>query len=47
MAGRRDDLALLDAIPGRTILVVGDLCLDVYIFGEPVRLSRDSGEAPM
>jgi len=42
MAGRRDDLALLDAIPRQTILVVGDLCLDVYIFGEPVRLSREA-----
>jgi rfaE bifunctional protein kinase chain/domain len=42
MAWRHDLLALLDAIPGRAILVVGDLCLDVYLFGEPVRLSREA-----
>ena len=42
MAWQRDLLTLLDAIPGRALLVVGDLCLDVYLFGEPVRLSREA-----
>lgn len=42
MRDARDLAALLDAMPGRTVLVVGDLCLDVYVFGEPVRLSREA-----
>ena len=34
--------ALLRAIQGREILVVGDLYLDAYIFGLPTRVSREA-----
>ncbi|MBX6342134.1 MAG: D-beta-D-heptose 7-phosphate kinase [Thermomicrobiaceae bacterium] len=41
-----DDLArlrpLLASIPGTKVLVVGDLYLDHYIFGEPARVSREA-----
>lgn len=38
--GRLRDL--LDAIGGRRVLVVGDLYLDRYIFGQPSRISREA-----
>ncbi|HEU5423375.1 MAG TPA: PfkB family carbohydrate kinase, partial [Nitrolancea sp.] len=34
--------AALAAIRGRTLLVVGDLYLDCYIFGHPARVSREA-----
>jgi rfaE bifunctional protein kinase chain/domain len=33
---------LLDQIRGRRVLVVGDLYLDAYIFGQPERVSREA-----
>jgi len=35
-------LPLLDRIRGRRVLVIGDLYLDAYIFGQPERVSREA-----
>ncbi len=35
-------LAILDRIPTKRFLVIGDLYLDRYVFGEPVRISREA-----
>lgn len=37
-----DVLALLQAARGRRIAVVGDAVLDRYVYGEPVRISREA-----
>ena len=37
-----DVLALLDAARGRRIAVIGDAVLDHYVYGEPVRISREA-----
>jgi len=43
MRGRRTRLLdLLSRIPTKRFLVVGDLYLDRYIFGEPARISREA-----
>jgi D-glycero-beta-D-manno-heptose-7-phosphate kinase len=34
--------ALLENIAGRRFLVIGDLYLDAYIFGQPARVSREA-----
>ena len=34
--------AVVDAMRGRTILVVGDLIVDEYLFGKPARISREA-----
>ena len=34
--------AIVDAMRGRTILVVGDLIVDEYLFGKPARISREA-----
>jgi D-glycero-beta-D-manno-heptose-7-phosphate kinase len=39
---RRPLVEALDAIRGRRFLVVGDLYLDAYIFGQPSRVSREA-----
>ena len=33
--------AIVAGMRGRTILVVGDLIVDEYLFGKPARISRD------
>lgn len=33
---------ILEAIPGKQFLVLGDLYLDRYVFGEPTRISREA-----
>lgn len=35
-------LPLLDRVRGRRVLVIGDLYLDAYIFGQPERVSREA-----
>lgn len=42
MTSRSRLLQILEAIPGKRFLVIGDLYLDRYIFGEPVRISREA-----
>lgn len=42
MGGLSELRPLLAAIPGRKLLVVGDLYLDSYIFGLPARVSREA-----
>ena len=34
--------AVVEAMRGRTILVVGDLIVDEYLFGKPARISREA-----
>ena len=34
--------AVVDAMRARTILVVGDLIVDEYLFGKPARISREA-----
>ncbi len=34
--------AVVDAMRSRTILVVGDLIVDEYLFGKPARISREA-----
>lgn len=42
MTLQHDYRRILDAIPQKRFLVIGDLYLDRYIFGEPVRISREA-----
>lgn len=43
MTARPDDLRrLAGALGGRSVLVVGDVCLDEYLVGTPDRLSREA-----
>ncbi len=34
--------AIVDAFPHRTVIVVGDLLVDEYVFGKPARISREA-----
>src|SRR5215470_9124365 len=34
--------AAIDGIPGRHVVVIGDLILDEYLFGKPARISREA-----
>jgi D-glycero-beta-D-manno-heptose-7-phosphate kinase len=34
--------ALVDAFPGKTLVVVGDLITDEYLYGKPARISREA-----
>src|SRR5712692_9355919 len=38
----REMLATIDKLGGRTVVVIGDLITDEYLFGKPVRISREA-----
>jgi rfaE bifunctional protein kinase chain/domain len=38
----RGMLATIDKLGGRTVVVIGDLITDEYLFGKPVRISREA-----
>ena len=36
--------ASVDAFGGRTVVVIGDVIADEYLFGKPARISREAPE---